>query len=252
MNVYNIVCLIINLRQVLARWAADMAPCDDAVAITETVSASDLSTSGVRYKMQNIDTPFDPLTGELVGHYVTGGETADLEHELETARAELEDLRELSEVDELTAAEADEMDDLEATVEALAFADGDHRNPYNTTSEGVADTTELGEGYWDAIAASHLAEMRRERSLERPAKGDLSLMHGTMEFWQAQREARFDRLRRMAKRLAKARDAEKLAKLKAGVASRYEASNKLVRERGKNEFFLLYLTSAQVSYLQRV
>lgn len=245
MNVYNIVCLIINLRQVLARWAADMAPCDDAVGITESVAASDLITSGVSFKMQSIDTPFGP-DGELVGHWVRRSETADLEAELHAARLELEAF------DHGEERSADDVADLEATVEALAFADGDHRTPYNTTSEGVANTLELSSPYWDNIADAHVSELQHQRRLERPAKDDLKLMHGTMEFWQAQRDARFDRLRRTAKRLAKARNEAKLQRLKAGVAERYEASAKLVAERKRKEYFLLYLTAAQVSYLQRV
>lgn len=225
-----------------------------------TVNANELIAAGVSFQMQNQDTPFDERTGELVGYTEVGRRSDfDVEAELHAARVVLEEAQFLADNpgDECGDAELDaEVAEMaEAATELLAAidgADGDHANRYFSSSEGLADTTELSVGYWQAVAESHLAEMKRERHLATPKKGDLDPLHGTMEFWAKQREARFDRLRVTAKRLAKAKNWSKLDRLKAGVNERYSASAKLIAERNQKEWFLLYLTSAQVSYLRQV
>lgn len=176
------------------------------------VNANELIAAGVNFQMQNEDAAFGD-DGELLGY------------------TEVEVRREWD-------------SDPEAA--------GDHRNRWFSSSEGLTDTTELSKPYWDEVADSHLAEMQKAEWLGTPKATDAQPLHGTMEFWADVRARRFDALRRDAKRAKQKKNWERLATLKAGVKARYEASLALVNSRAKAEWHLLYLTSAQVSYLLRV
>lgn len=123
--------------------------------------------------------------------------------------------------------------------------DGDYRNRWFSTSEGVTDTTELSQPYWDAVAESHVEAMKRDEWLATPRKSDEGPVHGEMEFWQTQRVARFERLLRYIRRASKSN----ALKAKRGAQARYIASIKMVVARGKNEWFLLYLTKEQMQLL---
>jgi hypothetical protein len=242
MNIHPLALLLWNLRNVLARWAADMTPCEDVSAMDSTsVDAGELIAAGVSFQMKNADTAFGE-DGELLGYTEVGQRSKfDVEAELHLARLALED-----------ASDDDETEAAQALLDAIDGADGDHTNRYFSASEGLADTTELSTPYWVEVADAHLAEMADAERLATPRQGDLDMMHGTMEYWAAQRAARFERLRVTAKRLAKAQNWEKLGRLKAGVAERYQTTAQLVKSRAKNEWWMLYLTSAQVSYLRSV
>lgn len=239
-------CLALNLRNVAARMNADANPegYDAAPMDMTSIDAGQLIAAGIGFSMGNCDTPFD-ANGELVGHTVMGNRSNfDAEAELHAARLDLEATEDA--IGDLGASTVGEtIADLEDTIAALSYADGGH-------SGGLADTSELCDTYWDAIADAHVEEMRTMRSLAKVRKGDQDPLHGTMEFWAAQRAARFDRLRITAKRLRKAGNATKLAYLKDGVAKRYQDSATLIAKRNQAEWFLLYLTSAQVSYLKGV
>ncbi len=174
---------------------------------------NELINAGVSFQMQNSDAEFG-ADGELIGY-------------TEVARRE------------------PEFDLDEDSV-------GDHRNRYFLSSEGVTDTTELSQPYWDAVAEAHLAEMVAAELLAMPRKNDLSDNFGAMEFWQAQRAVRFDRLYRMAQRLRRDKRIMKLAELKAGVRTRYAASVRLIVTRQRNEWWLLYLTKEQAAQIAAV
>lgn len=176
------------------------------------VNANELISAGVAFQMQNEDAGFGP-DGELLGY---------------------------TEVP------------VEREWESDPDAAGDHRNRYFLSSEGLTDTTELSKPYWDEVADAHLAEMTKAEWLAEPKAKDAERPHGEMEFWARVRAERFERLKRDAKRAAKAKNWKRLAALKAGVVTRYEASLELVTSRAKDEWHLLYLTAAQVSYLRRV
>jgi hypothetical protein len=177
------------------------------------INANELINSGVRFQMVNEDAGFDD-NGELIGYT----EVAKAEPEWETNP----DLA------------------------------GDHRNRYFSSSEGLADTTELCTPYWQEVADAHVAEMQHAEWLATPTARDAEPLHGTMEFWAAQRTARADRLVRFAQRLRKDGKLAKLATLKRGVRERHVAAVKLVVGRGKNEWFLLYLTKEQYNAILSV
>lgn len=195
--------------------------------------------------------------GEVDGFADVGRRsTFDVEAELHTARLQLEDLAEMEDSDELTEAECDARDAANALLAAIDGADGDHRSTYFSSSEGLVTTDDLATPYWDEVADAHIAEMRdafHKMWVRREDVRDAGKpLPGEMEYWAKVREGRFDRLRVFAKRTRKAGDERKLAALKAGVQARYAESAALVKRRGKAEWHLLYLTSAQVSYLLRV
>lgn len=119
-------------------------------------------------------------------------------------------------------------------------SDGDYRNRWFSTSEGVTDTTELSQPYWDAVAEAHVAQMQREAWLAEPKASDAKPMHGAMEFWQTQRAERFARLMRFIKR-----NPAKARKVKQGVRERYIASVKQAVGRNRGEWWMLYLTKEQ-------
>lgn len=118
--------------------------------------------------------------------------------------------------------------------------DGDYRNRWFSTSEGVTDTTELSQPYWDAVAQSHVEMMQREAWLAEPKASDAKPLHGEMEFWQQQRAERYARLLRFIKR-----NPAMARKAKQGIRERYVASVKAVVGRNRGEWFLLYLTKEQ-------
>lgn len=100
-------------------------------------------------------------------------------------------------------------------------------------------------GRWAHVRDAHLADMAAmERALAAPVAAPAPLP-GEMEFWQAERDARFARLRRFALRAKRQGRWEQLAALKKGITERYTASRSLPS-------FRVYLTRAQVDYLSRV
>ncbi len=179
-----------------------------------TVNANELINAGVAFQMQNEDAAFGD-DGELVGYSeVVSREERDFE--------------------------ANEDDS------------GDHRNRYFLSSEGLSDTTELSTPYWVECARSHVADQTKAEHLATPRASDTQPLHGAMEFWQAQRAVRADRLLRMAKRLRKDKRNAKLAELKAGVRSRYAAAVKLIVARGATEWWMLYLTKEQAAAIATI
>lgn len=230
------------------------------------IDANELITAGHGFRMEGAFThggyhddcacgercrcPRDGVTGAK-GFY-DGGEAAtlksvgrnsnfDMEAELHMARLTLED-------EDL----AEEWDDAAELLEQLDGADGDHRSMYFSASEGLADTNELSTAYWDEVASAHVAEMRQAMELMAPRRGDAGLVPGAMEFWQSQRTQRARRLWRMAKHLRRVGNSAKLAELKKGVRERYATSVKLVVERSKREWWMLYLTKEQVATITAI
>lgn len=224
--------------------------------MTDSVDANELSAAGIAYHMRNDEVAFGD-DGELVGYREVGAPSKlDVELALELARKwnEYATLSQ-SEFETLELALATfDCEDATQLLEQESWREGDHRSRYNSASEGLIDTSELSDDNdrWAHFADSHVSEMREAYELSKPRPGDDQPEYGALEFWQRQREERYHRLRRFALRTKRQGRWAQLATLKAGVKARYAASADLVKRRGKDEWWMLYLTRAQVDYLLRV
>lgn len=166
--------LLWNLRNVLARYAADCDPTgydtcyepgDGAIGTAPDAYAA-IGADGFRlYGAFGTvrDESCDPLTGatgfgphgEALGLREYGTESAfDAEAELHATRLRLEYLDNASEVVRLSADERDEQAELTERADALVYADGG-------PSEGMVSTEDMNVPYWQECADSHVADMEK-------------------------------------------------------------------------------------------
>lgn len=224
----------------------------DAVNMTELLDA------GVGFDIREADRPFLE-NGELMGlREVRRRGDFDVAAELHAAREVIEANEALDEVPRYDVGEtyAEALDAATELLAKLDGADGDHGSMYFTSSEGLVDTEELCRPYWDEVADAHVAEQRDARWRTTPRRGDVGQpTFGTMEYFAAQRERRFTRLVRLAKRLRRAGRMEKLGGLRWLLSVRQEYFRKATVLSGREvpaPNWALYLTQAQLAYFERL
>jgi hypothetical protein len=128
-------------------------------------------------------------------------------------------------------------------------------------SESLVDVDELRDDYtgrWEHLRDAHFSEMLLTEQHSRPMSGDQTLDYGAMQFWALHRERKVVALVHYMTCLALQLRGERRTfvrrraeLLRDGISRRRAASIRLILARGQNEWWLLYLTSAQYTYLMR-
>lgn len=228
------------------------------------VNANELIDAGVGFQIADTDAAFD-TDGELKGYreVSTGRHTPSIEAE------EAAEMRGFFDIDDA----GESIDDFAM----LDDCDGDgHHHEHSpvcsgekpSCSEGCTciDTAKAaGSSRWAHVRDTHIAEMVADARLKLPVASDSSRDFGEMSYHQIARYRRaceLDRYirkiawhlrfaRRRNNRVAINKCLSLLAKVRSGINERYRASVRLIVQRGRNEWWLLYLKREQRAYLMR-